>query len=245
MKKNLIFDEIGLTKEQLDLIEHFEADYNKVDHFLRNALGRAKHVPFTRLLDEYLRHHPGWHDADLLKMVAGVRNAIVHCKTNAYQYVAVPTPTLGEELRACRDRLTNPPHVIPAFKRRVETVSIDDTLARVLRLISLRDYSQFPVYDAERFQGLLTENGITRWLADHIAKEISLIELEGVSVRHVLLNEEKRPNFLFVSQDMLVDDVKELFASHELLEAGIITLTGKRSESLLGIATRWDMIQIT
>ena len=48
MTKKTTVDEKGLSKEQLDLIEHFEADYNKVDHFLRkpkvtgsNPVGRA------------------------------------------------------------------------------------------------------------------------------------------------------------------------------------------------------------
>lgn len=35
-------DRPGLSKEQIDRIEQFEADYNAVDHFLRKALGTDK-----------------------------------------------------------------------------------------------------------------------------------------------------------------------------------------------------------
>jgi hypothetical protein len=57
-------------------------------------------------------------------------------------------------------------------------------------------------------------------------------------------NEEKRTNCLFVAEDTRVDDVVGKFSSGELLEAVLITVTGKDSEALLGIATRWDIIRV-
>jgi hypothetical protein len=38
--------------------------------------------------------------------------------------------------------------------------------------------------------------------------------------------------------------VCSLFASNSLLEAVLITASGKESEALQGIVTRWDIIQI-
>ena len=121
---------------------------------------------------------------------------------------------------------------------------MNDTLAQVLKTITQREYSQFPVYDGNQFLGLLTENGITRWLAQHVSTELSLVELDEVRVSQVLQNEEKRVNYYFVARDMRLDDVRGLFASHELLEAVLITANGKESEKLLGIATRWDIIHL-
>jgi len=240
---NLIMDDVGLSKEQLDLIQHFEADYNTVDHFLRKALGTENHVSFTQLVKDYSRNHPGWRDADLLRKIAHLRNSIVHGKTEAYSYVAVPAPGTCQRLRACRDRLMSPARVIPAFERKVETASVEDSLARVLKIIRQRDYSQFPVYEGDCFCGLLTENGITRWLAHHVAT-LSLVELDDIRIKQVLENEEKRKNYHFVAHDSRVDDVSHLFVSQEFLEAVLITQSGKESEALLGIATRWDMIQL-
>ena len=37
-------DDKGLPKDQLDLIQHFEADYNSIDQFLRKALESNKQV---------------------------------------------------------------------------------------------------------------------------------------------------------------------------------------------------------
>jgi hypothetical protein len=50
-------DGVRLPEEQLDLIEHFETDYNAVDRFLRKALGSDKQVSFTHLVNEYSRRH--------------------------------------------------------------------------------------------------------------------------------------------------------------------------------------------
>ena len=149
-----------------------------------------------------------------------------------------------ERLEAILRRLTNPALAIPTFaKKKVEIVSVSDPLADVLKRISERDYSQFPVYDGNVFKGLLTENGITRWLAHHVSNELSLVELADIPVKKALREEEKRPNWLFVHRNKPVDKIKELFADHELLEAVLITYSGNRSENLLCIATRWDIIQ--
>lgn len=237
-------DDKGLPKDQLDLIQHFEADYNSIDQFLRKTLDSSKQAPFSYLVSEYSRRHGGWRDAELLRTIAEVRNAIVHGKTEPYRYVAVPTPTIVQRLRACKDQLINPSRAFPTFRRKVEIVLLQDSLSQVLKIIAQRDYSQFPVYEADRFRGLLTENGITRWLALHVTNQLSLVELNDVPIKQVLHNEEKRKTYHFASRDTHVDDVRGLFSSNEILEAVFITASGKESEGLLGIATRWDMLRL-
>jgi predicted transcriptional regulator len=234
----------GLSQDQLDAIQAFEADFNAVDHFLRAALGAPKQHSFPSLVRAYREKHRGWRDADLLESIADIRNAIVHGKTQPYGYPAVPAPGLCTRLAECRKQLTDPVRAIQVFERRVESLSSDDTLAKVLRRVAERDYSQFPVYSAGRFRGLLTENGMTRWLAAHISSELSLIEFDDVRVKDVLAREEHRPNCSFVPRDARADDVRALFAESQLLEAVLITQTGKDSEALLGIATRWDISRL-
>jgi predicted transcriptional regulator len=238
-------DRAGLSQEQVDLIEHFEADYNAIDGFLRRAVGSDKYTSFSSVVGEYARRHAGWRDRDLLVTVAEIRNAIVHGKTEPYRYVAVPVPAILEQLRVCRDRLIHPKKVFPTFKRAVEIASLADSLAHVLRIVNKRTYSQFPVYDGQQFRGLLTENGIARWLAQHVVTKLSLVEMEDVPVREVLRNEEERRTWYFVGREYRVDDLRGLFATHELLEAILITAQGKESEALLGIATRWDILRDT
>jgi predicted transcriptional regulator len=131
---------------------------------------------------------------------------------------------------------------VPRFQRSGEVVTPDESLAKVLKRVSQKEYSQFPVYDGDKFRGLLTENGITRWLAHHVSKKMSLVELEEVPIKQVLPEEETRPNWLFVSRNHTVDEVKGLFAEKELLEAVLITDAGKPAEKPIGIVTRWDVL---
>ena len=61
-------------------------------------------------------------------------------------------------------------------------------------------------------------------------------------MRQVLKNEEVRVNYHFVARATRVDDVTGLFASQPLLEGVLITENGRKSETLIGIATRWDIM---
>jgi predicted transcriptional regulator len=61
-------------------------------------------------------------------------------------------------------------------------------------LIKKHDYSQFPIYDEDEFVGLLTENGITRWLAKHVTQVLSLVDFEEIPVSALLQEEEMREN---------------------------------------------------
>jgi predicted transcriptional regulator len=232
-----------LTREQVDLIEKFEADYNAVDHHLRRELGLDKLESFTRVINLYSRKHMNWRDADLLRMVAELRNAIVHGKTEPYRYIAVPTQTISRALNQCRSRLSNPLLVVPKFQRPVQQVSTTDTLDHVLRLVAARDYSQFPAYKGGHFEGLLTENGITRWMAINVDQEI--FGLKDILISDVLKREDTRPNFAFVARNTRVDDLVATFASEPMLEAALITQSGKAAEALLGIVTRWDIVHIS
>jgi predicted transcriptional regulator len=132
---------------------------------------------------------------------------------------------------------------VPTFRKKVETVAPQDSLAYVLRQIAKLNFSQFPIYSGTTFKGLLTENGITRWLAHHVIKILSIIELEDVSVRDVVPEEEKRENWAFVSREESIDSVRGLFIDRKLLEAVLVTHSGSHREAPLGIVTRWDIIR--
>jgi predicted transcriptional regulator len=236
-------EDAGLSSEQIDAIEHFEADYNAVDRFLRRAVASDSLTSFSQLVRKYSARNAGWRDAELLITVADVRNAIVHGKTEPYRYVAVPAPAIIQQLSNCRERLLHPRKAIPTFQREVQRVSVSDALSSVLKVIKKRDYSQFPVYGEKQFRGLLTENGITGWLALHVTTRISLVDLEDVSVNDVLASEEPRKTYEFVRRDSRVDEIRGLFLTHELLEAVLVTASGNKSEAPMGIATRWDVFK--
>ncbi len=179
-----------------------------------------------------------------LRSFGDLRNVIVHAKVRPNQHLATPSLWAVERIERIRDGLTSPGLAIPTFQREVRTVKATDKLLQVLRLIRQCDYSQFPVYEDDRFRGLLTENGITRWLAHHVVKVRQPLEqATKVSVKSLLGEEEHHKNYQFVRRSAPVDELLVTFAKQPLVEALLITETGKRTEKLLGLATRWDILQ--
>lgn len=239
-----ILESSNLSDEQRQLAEEFVTAYNAIDGHLRKHLGADRRTPFSSVVRDIAVKHPSWLDTDLLLTVAELRNVLVHKRTKPWEFVAVPTKGIVDRLKGLESHLLNPRRVHEAFQREVEILSVDDSLADALKIISMRDYSQFPIFAGDQFKGLLTENGITRWLANQVVTELSLIELNDIKIRAVLRKEEKRKNWVFVPRDETVDALVERFSRAEPLEAALITQHGKKTENLLGIATRWDILRV-
>ena len=234
-----------LTEKEKYTIQQFESLYNEIDNYLRKMTGKEKKVPFFCVVNEYFgKRNPLSKEETILRNVGDLRNCIVHGKTKPYEYCAIPTEVIVEEMERILKRLKDPTLVIPKFQKKVERVGVTDSIAHVLKRINEYDFSQFPVYDDKGFKGLLTENGLTRWLAFHVVNKLSLVDLTEVTVKEALKEEEKRKNWAFMGKDKTVGELKENFSKNTFLEAVLITETGKQTESLIGIATRWDILTV-
>ena len=140
-----------VTADQRELIEQFVTLYNQIDRLLRAELGADDKQSFISVVREFAQRNRRWRDGELLRAVAEVRNAIVHGTTKEYGYPAIPNPGITAALAACLEGLQNPARVLPSFGKKVETISLTDTLATVLSTISDRDFSQFPVFSESKF----------------------------------------------------------------------------------------------
>lgn len=223
------------------LIERLQVAYNSIEHHLRAATGHRRRLPFPLLIQQAATLTN--EDRDLLGLTSSIRNLLVHARTKPNEFPVRPSISVVARLESLKRRLAEPDRVIPSFRRQVEHLVVSDSFALVLKRIRERDYSQFPVYEGSVFQGLLTENGMTRWLAKYVTTEMSLVELDDVPVKGVLKHEEDaKTNWAFVRGSESVDRVRQMFAESEGLEAVLITERGRQNEALVGIATRWDML---
>ena len=132
---------------QRELVDRFITTYNAIDHYLRGFVKGDK-VGFRVIVQKcvelgYVRSV----DAQALVTFANLRNVLVHEPLQARCYPAIPTIFTVEEFERLRETLLRPERVVPRYVKAVEVISISDSLANVLRIISKRDYSQFPVYD--------------------------------------------------------------------------------------------------
>lgn len=219
--------------------------YDQLDHRLKAELNRPAHEGFTSVVGRAVGAGLLTHEEQRVCELAGwIRNIIVHDASSGSR-VVVPTAEMLVRLRAVVASVSQPPRAVPTFQRSVETLQSNNSLAGVLRTIARRDYSQFPVYRSGRFFGLLTENGITRWLSKHVTARGSVVSVETTEVREVLESEEANHRAAeFAAKDEAVGAVAQRFRMNPLLEAVLITSSGFKSEDLLGIATRWDIASL-
>lgn len=224
-----------------DLVERFTAAFNGIEQELNRRVAANGYVPFAQLVDRYAQANPSWRPRLVLKEYAKLRNFVVHTPTVAYERLAIPTLPVVEDIEKIKAGFSNT--VIPRFARQVTVVTPDTSLAQVLNLVNQYSFSQFPVQDNDNVtRGLLTENGITRWLARHTVNNMCLVDFDEVYVAAVIGQEEMQSDYSFVSHQLLVDEAFSMFAKSPLLEALLITGKGEPTEPLLGIITRWDVL---
>ena len=234
----------GMSNEDFDLIERFVTAFNRIDRYLRDLYRADDRMSFGRLVEIHLRKNPHWRDADALRSFKSVRNVIIHERDLPYRYLFVPTRAAVEEIEQVRDRLVSPERLLPRFRRNVIRADVHDTAAKILRLVHEHHGSKFPVYEEEQFRGLLTEHGITRWLAWHTASDGTQIGLAGVTAMDMLAAEQDDRNVEFLAADATTDELIRSFSMNPSLQAVLITETGQKTERLQGLATWGDALRL-
>lgn len=182
---------------------------------------------------------------DLLEL-ADLRNAIVHERTDPNFAIAEPHDLIVKKLEMIEWELTKPKAVIPLFSKQVHSFELNAPLSQVLIRIRETAFSQFPIYEGKKFVGLITENGITNWLAQNVEEDI--ISIQETQLRELLQFEEILDNYIFISRATSIYEASEFFKEHfqkgHKLDAILITHSGDENETLLGIITVADIIDI-
>lgn len=226
-------------------IRIFIARFNSIHSFLaKRYVEPKKWIDFSSLIAKYHQDHKGWGDDYYdLKAFAALRNVISHQEREPDKHLFVPSAEAVARIEQILTKLQDPEKLIPRFGVNVVTVRMEDPVCDALRIIFRASFSQLPVYGAKTFRGLLTENGITRWLAHRATNARTDVDLGAVIVADMFSEEENRANYDFVDCETHVSDLIQQFAENPGLEAALITKRGKRDEPLLGIATQWDILE--
>jgi predicted transcriptional regulator len=214
-----------------------------MDYTLREVFKAADYIPFGELISKFNDRFPTRaKDVSFLRTCAKLRNLLIHDQKTPYLYPAIPSAWMVERFDAITHSMQNPRRVLPIFKCDVYKLQLNQKLISVLDTIRDKGYSQFPVYEGIEFRGLLTENGITRWLAEYVRKE-SIFDFDDILVEHAFRNEENRVDYDFIDGETLIDDVFTKFAENPYLEATLISTNACRTDEPIGIITRWNIFQ--
>ncbi len=230
--------------EERNRAEDFLNAFNTIEAELKQLTRNDEGVGFRKVVRDYHQQHRWWHrDYEALMAFADLRNIIVHERFERFRFLSIPSVEVVTEIRAIEKRLMRPRTAHSEFGGKVTTVERGAALREVLELIRTTDFTQFPVYHQGQFDGLVTSNGITRWLAERSAN-LSLIDIDDHTVGNLLAREEKRSNWTFVARNAHVDDVAYAFQNNPRLEAALVTENGEPHETLLGIATQSDIASL-
>jgi predicted transcriptional regulator len=215
---------------------------NRVEKELQRALGDsdAKLKVATR---KYAQSHPQWADEHELLALADIRNILAHNDGIPHR-MAIPTPEAVNAIKAIEKRLFSPELAGQRFRRSVRRIGPGTPILSILKLVHALDYSQFPVVEGGKVVGLLTENGLARWLAKHATDATTQLDLKRTNASTILKSQESSKAYGFVSGQCTVDEVVCMFSNAPILEAVIVTQSGAPALPLVGIATRWDILEL-
>jgi predicted transcriptional regulator len=227
--------------------EEFIAAYNQLDQAIRKRTGvfdrNTSFVSvFNRLVNElrWLDRH-----RDRVRLISDLRNVISHGTMAARRYLATPEPSAIDYVRDLHQSITQPQTVDPQFRRPggVSVVRAEDSIMVVLELVRKHDFTHVPVVGETGVEGIITATGVLRWLGAAVGTE-SLIEVADVSVRHVLDAEDPSvETFRTIGRLTPVPEALFMFKESPVLQALLITNSGSKDETPLGIITTWDAVE--
>ncbi|WP_047979801.1 CBS domain-containing protein [Ornithinibacillus contaminans] len=223
--------------------ERFITAFNRIDKALDSELNQSRGIGFSKAVRILAKYNAvvNRYKEDLLEY-AELRNAIVHNRMDTIHVIAEPHDSVVAHMEKIEQAITEPKRVIPMFSKEVYSFASKDTLSDLLDVIYREGYSKFPVYNHDVFIGLVTESGITKWLAEHKQTSISEVTIEEI------IPYQKESNYQFVAKTTTVYQVVDLFKEHiskgNRLDALLISETGEKQEPLLGIITAWDIMGI-
>jgi predicted transcriptional regulator len=215
-----------------------------IETWMRSELNAAPKVEFWRLVDDMTDNTPGFSRyAGPLKAFAEVRNLIVH-RYSREQPLAVPSAQSLRRLLAIKEQLLSPPSLLSLAAKPVEQCQPTDPLGCCVKKMHDGVFSQLPIYDGEKYFGLLTAETIARWLATEFVGDWKGI-VDEKSVAEVMRHQEDSENVQFSPRTATVADGLAAFDDFlhrgRRLEAILVTNTGHPTETLLGIVTIHDI----
>ncbi|MDR1794757.1 MAG: CBS domain-containing protein [Erysipelotrichaceae bacterium] len=175
-----------------------------------------------------------------------LRNYLVHEAPQKEILAAVPSDEIIERFRFLYDKALHPETLSEIMTSEVISFSLDSPLSKVLEVISRDRISQYPVFDSQKFAGLLSDSGIVYWLAAHQKEE--QIDLREVSLREAFDSEEHKEYYRILPPDTSVWLAWELYEN--LLKKGqkslVILVADKAKintrQDLVGIVTYRDLL---
>lgn len=185
-----------------------------------------------------------------LDMIRNLRNILVHSTTNETYDIAEPSDLTLGIIEEITEKLMHPVRISTFLKQahhhKVTSFSQDDLLTNVLETVQKYRYSQFPIFRDTGLVGMITDNGITNWVAEQ--EDHGGFRFENVKIKDVLDFDEKKDDFIvFYKEEALNEIVERLENRQTKNTASFVLISEKENKEIqkpndiVGILTAWDI----
>lgn len=183
----------------------------------------------------------------LIEDLYGLRNVFAHADRD--KYIADVNDFAFTELGRLINLIENPPKAADVFKREVYTAKIDTPLKDVLQEMRGKIYTHVPIYDGDKFIGILSETTILEWLSENITDcGTAYFEKQRIKDINRKYLHTKTNQYKFIKGETSIFEVQKMFESaiseQERLGVILITKSGQKNEIPIGIITAWDLPRI-
>jgi CBS domain-containing protein len=226
--------------------QKYLATFKKLEARLRKIAGAGNStMQFKDIVEKAGNKNPAvMAKKGIIGNLYGLRNVFAHADMD--KYIADVNDLAFAEIDKIIGLLDNPPKAIDIFGGDVFIARLNDDMGVVLRKMKDNLYTHIPVYDNDRFIGILSEATILEWLVENINEGgiAYFMEQKVGDINRGYLH-PKTNECKFIKQTASIFEIYKMFEDaiygKNRLGAVLITKNGTKDEKPLGIITAWDL----
>lgn len=255
------------TKKQEEFLLYFNELHKFLqielkEEFLKTERGRNKNaahdISFSDCLQTIKERYKNTTLSkykDQLYLINNFRNISVHDYTNTFHDIADPSVHTMEVMQNVYNYFVRPTTIKKYLndEKNLNPIILnpETCLSEMLKLVSNYKISQFPIFHNEELRGMITDNGVTNFIANK--NDAGGIIFEEETVADVIENEndmeEHKNSFAVLYIEDELYRVRDLFSNIEsMTKYVLVSKSGNREfrtqEDLIGIFTVADIPEI-
>lgn len=226
--------------------ERFISSYNKIDKSLRNIYNYRSYLTFIDIIRRAsaVNYIVKKHEQKLIDF-ARLRNAIVH-QGDFDKVIAEPHLEVVKEFEAIEKLICSPPNAIDSVaKKNVITLDFKTKLIDVIKTIYETHYSNIPILENKKLIGIMNNKFLVESIALALQDKKSIdVFLRETQVGDILSDSMVNVYYTIKPESVSLVEIMNEFEKNRKLLAIIITKTGNNLETLLGIITAYDIMDV-
>ena len=215
--------------------------YNTIDAKLRNLYHGKGNLQFSDLVRRCaeINKTVKRYEEELMSL-ARLRNAIVHNSTKE-MVIAEPCDEFTELAVRIAQLLSAPPKLKILKEKSIKGISESDSVQDAIRFCTRESYSNIPVYNKERFVGMLNNRRIVRSLGRALEDGEPLEEFLVRPCSDILREDDFPRYYQLLGRENTVQEAIDAFEANRKLLAVVVTEHGRMGEPVVNILTASDL----